>query len=64
MLRATQSGPTQQRVLKALEDRAWHDELELQRTARYPRRWIDELRRDGVPIEDRAGRYRLVDLAE
>ena len=59
MLRATPIGPTQLRVLKALEDRAWHDEQELSQTARYARMWIEELRRDGVPIEEWAGRYRL-----
>lgn len=64
MLRATPTGPNQLRMLKALEDRAWHDEVELRLTSRYARLWIDELRRDGVPIEDRAGRYRLVDWAE
>lgn len=64
MLRATPTGPTQERVLQALADHAWHDEQELREAARYARSWIDELRRDGVPIEDRAGRYRLVDWAE
>jgi hypothetical protein len=64
MLRATRIGPAQKRVLQALEDHAWHDEQELRWTARYARRWIDELRRDGVPIEEWAGRYRLVDWAE
>ena len=64
MLRATPTGPTQLSVLKALADHAWHDEVELRLTSRYARLWIDELRRDGVPIEDRAGRYRLVHWAE
>jgi hypothetical protein len=59
MLRATRTGPAQKRVLQALEDHAWHDEQELRLTARYARRWIEELRRDGVPIEEWGGRYRL-----
>ena len=51
---------TYERVVNILADGAWHRFEELRTVSRYPDRWLDELRRDGLEVEEVNGMVLLL----
>jgi hypothetical protein len=44
-----------ERVKAVLADGEWHSLEELKQVSSFPERWLEELRRDGLLMEDRQG---------
>ena len=44
-----------ERVLRVLDDGAWHRAEELRLVTRYPEEWIKELRHEGHEVRERKG---------
>ena len=46
-------------VMEVLRDGRWHAPLDLSRVTMFPREWLAELEREGLPLERRGEYVRL-----